>query len=177
MASAVLCHNHWRWCSQWVDLSEGDAIPTTVRGYQVHSQHGRSVLCLAASHFGFGNTSDFDPFSAAAIFSQRCAEDYLAGLPWHPQPRDPDDFLCPRGIRWRHGPAWGKKTNWAISSGDVPWMTACRGIIHHDMPKATTPGRMAGLFSVVGEPALSLKMIRAAVSRVESCWIFRSQGR
>ena len=33
--------------------------------------------------FGFGNTSDFDPFLLLDDFRNDVPEDYLAGFPWH----------------------------------------------------------------------------------------------
>src|SRR6187549_414311 len=34
--------------------------------------------------FGFGNTSDFDPFLLLDDFRNDAPADYLAGFPWHP---------------------------------------------------------------------------------------------
>jgi len=34
--------------------------------------------------FGFGNTSDFDPFLLLDDFRNDVPADYLAGFPWHP---------------------------------------------------------------------------------------------
>src|SRR6266705_1167090 len=34
--------------------------------------------------FGFGNTSDFDPFLLLDDFRNEIPNDYLAGFPWHP---------------------------------------------------------------------------------------------
>jgi len=34
--------------------------------------------------FGFGNTSEFDPFLLLDDFRNDRPEDYLAGFPWHP---------------------------------------------------------------------------------------------
>ncbi len=34
--------------------------------------------------FGFGNTSDYDPFLLLDDFRNELPEDYLAGFPWHP---------------------------------------------------------------------------------------------
>ena len=42
--------------------------------------------------FGFGNTSDFDPFLLLDDFRNDVPEDYLAGFPWHPQPVEPEAF-------------------------------------------------------------------------------------
>ena len=34
--------------------------------------------------FGFGNTSEFDPFLLLDDFRNDSPDDYLAGFPWHP---------------------------------------------------------------------------------------------
>src|SRR5690348_17864107 len=34
--------------------------------------------------FGFGNTSDYDPFLLLDDFRNDIPDDYLAGFPWHP---------------------------------------------------------------------------------------------
>src|SRR2546427_13257923 len=34
--------------------------------------------------FGFGNTTDFDPFLLLDDFRNDNPDDYLAGFPWHP---------------------------------------------------------------------------------------------
>src|SRR6266853_270671 len=34
--------------------------------------------------FGFGNTSDFDPFLLLDDYRNDVPDDYLAGFPWHP---------------------------------------------------------------------------------------------
>ena len=34
--------------------------------------------------FGFGNTTEFDPFLLLDDFRNEVPEDYLAGFPWHP---------------------------------------------------------------------------------------------
>ena len=46
----------------------------TVEGAGVHLRRA----------FGFGNTSDFDPFLLLDDFRNDRPEDYLAGFPWHP---------------------------------------------------------------------------------------------
>jgi quercetin 2,3-dioxygenase len=47
--------------------------------------------------FGFGNTSDFDPFLLLDDFRNERPEDYLAGFPWHPHRGI--ETICPRGNR------------------------------------------------------------------------------
>ena len=49
--------------------------------------------------FGFGNTSDFDPFLLLDDFRNDVPEDYLAGLPVAPAPRHRDHHLRARGHR------------------------------------------------------------------------------
>src|SRR5437879_12871765 len=46
----------------------------TVEGAGVHLRRA----------FGFGNTSDFDPFLLLDDFRNDVPADYLAGFPWHP---------------------------------------------------------------------------------------------
>ena len=56
--------------------------------------------------FGFGNTSDFDPFLLLDDFRNDVPEDYLAGFPWHPHRGIETDHLRARRDRgaWRqHG--------------------------------------------------------------------------
>ena len=91
--------------------------------------------------FGFGNTSEFDPFLLLDDFRNDVPEEYLAGF---------------RGIRIagsRRSPTcwpgrWITATAWAIAArsapGDVQWMTAGSGIIHQEMPKGDQAGRMHG---------------------------------
>src|SRR5262249_7445489 len=54
-----------------------------------------------------------------------------------------------------HGDSMGNRG--VISSGDVQWMTAGRGIIHQEMPKGDQIGRMHGFQLWANLPA-SLKM-------------------
>jgi redox-sensitive bicupin YhaK (pirin superfamily) len=50
--------------------------------------------------FGFGNTSDFDPFLLLDDFRNERPEDYLAGFPWHPHRGiETITHVCPRGNR------------------------------------------------------------------------------
>ena len=39
--------------------------------------------------FGFGDTSQFDPFLLLDDFRNDLPNDYVAGFPWHPQIGDP----------------------------------------------------------------------------------------
>lgn len=82
--------------------------------------------------FGFGNTSEFDPFLLLDDFRNDVPEDYLAGFPWHPH-RGIETITYVLAGTVEHGDSMGNQG--AIAAGDVQWMTAGRGIIHQEMPK------------------------------------------
>ena len=105
--------------------------------------------------FGFGNTSDFDPFLLLDDFRNDRPEDYLAGFPWHPH-RGIETITYVLAGNVEHGDSMGNKG--VISAGDVQWMTAGRGIIHQEMPKGDPDGRMHGFQLWANLPA-SLKMM------------------
>jgi quercetin 2,3-dioxygenase len=71
--------------------------------------------------FGFGNTSDFDPFLLLDDFRNDIPEDYLAGFPWHPH-RGIETITYVLAGTVEHGDSLGNKG--AIAAGDVQWMTA-----------------------------------------------------
>src|SRR3974390_3415216 len=104
--------------------------------------------------FGFGNTSDFDPFLLLDDFRNDVPEDYLAGFPWHPH-RGIETITYVLTGTVEHGDSMGNRG--AIASGDVQWMTAGSGIIHQEMPKGDADGRMHGFQLWANLPA-SLKM-------------------
>jgi redox-sensitive bicupin YhaK (pirin superfamily) len=91
--------------------------------------------------FGFGNTSDFDPFLLLDDFRNERPEDYLAGFPWHPH-RGIETITYVLAGSVEHGDSMGNRGS--IGAGDVQWMTAGRGIIHQEMPKGDPDGRMHG---------------------------------
>src|SRR5712675_685262 len=104
--------------------------------------------------FGFGNTSDFDPFLLLDDFRNDVPEDYLAGFPWHPH-RGIETITYVLAGTVEHGDSMGN--HGAIAAGDIQWMTAGRGIIHQEMPKGDTLGRMHG-FQLWANLPSSLKM-------------------
>jgi hypothetical protein len=91
--------------------------------------------------FGFGNTSEFDPFLLLDDFRNERPEDYLAGFPWHPH-RGIETITYVLAGSVEHGDSMGNKG--AIGRGEVQWMTAGSGIIHQEMPKGDPDGRMHG---------------------------------
>ncbi len=114
--------------------------------------------------FGFGNTSDFDPFLLLDDFRNDVPEDYLAGFPWHPH-RGIETVTYVLAGSVQHGDSMGNKG--VISSGDVQWMTAGSGIIHQEMPKGDRAGRMHGFQLWANLPA-SLKMTPPRYQEVKS---------
>ena len=117
--------------------------------------------------FGFGNTSDFDPFLLLDDFRNERPEDYLAGFPWHPH-RGIETITYVLAGTVEHGDSLGHSG--AIGSGDVQWMTAGSGIIHQEMPKGDTKGRMHG-FQLWGNLPSSLKMTPPRYQEVKAAEI------
>jgi len=91
--------------------------------------------------FGFGKTSDFDPFLLLDDFRNENPEDYLAGFPWHPH-RGIETITYVLAGTVGHGDSLGNQGR--MGAGDVQWMTAGRGILHQEMPQGDERGRMHG---------------------------------
>jgi len=104
--------------------------------------------------FGFGATSEFDPFLLFDDFRNDRPEDYLAGFPWHPH-RGIETITYVLAGEVSHGDSLGNSGT--LGAGDVQWMTAGRGILHQEMPKGDTAGRMHGFQLWANLPA-ALKM-------------------
>src|SRR6266511_2342636 len=114
--------------------------------------------------FGFGNTSDFDPFLLLDDFRNDVPEDYLAGFPWHPH-RGIETITYVLAGTVEHGDSMGN--HGAIAAGDVQWMTAGSGIIHQEMPKGDQTGRMHGFQLWANLPA-ALKMTAPRYQEVKA---------
>jgi hypothetical protein len=114
--------------------------------------------------FGFGKTTDFDPFLLLDDFRNDVPEDYLAGFPWHPH-RGIETITYVLAGTVEHGDSMGN--HGAIAAGDVQWMTAGSGIIHQEMPKGDQAGRMHGFQLWANLPA-SLKMTAPRYQEVKT---------
>ena len=114
--------------------------------------------------FGFGATSDFDPFLLLDDFRNERPEDYLAGFPWHPH-RGIETITYVLAGTVEHGDSMGNRG--AITAGDVQWMTAGSGIIHQEMPRGDEAGRMHGFQLWANLPA-SLKMAPPGYQQVNA---------
>ena len=106
--------------------------------------------------FGFGNTTEFDPFLLFDDFRNDNPADYLAGFPWHPH-RGIETITYVLAGNVEHGDSLGNRGS--LGAGDVQWMTAGSGIMHQEMPQGDAQGRMHGFQLWANLPA-SLKMTR-----------------
>ncbi len=114
--------------------------------------------------FGFGNTSEYDPFLLLDDFRNDVPEDYLAGFPWHPH-RGIETITYVLAGTVDHGDSLGN--HGSIAPGDVQWMTAGSGIIHQEMPKGDQSGRMHG-FQLWANLPSTLKMTAPRYQGVEA---------
>lgn len=117
--------------------------------------------------FGFGSTSDTDPFLLLDDFRNDNPDEYLAGFPWHPH-RGIETITYVLAGTVQHGDSMGNSGE--IAAGDVQWMTAGRGIIHQEMPKGDVQGRMHG-FQLWANLPSSLKMTAPHYQEVKSVQI------
>ena len=104
--------------------------------------------------FGFGDTSEFDPFLMMDDFRGDHPSDYSAGFPWHPH-RGIETITYVLAGTVAHGDSLGNSG--VLGPGSVQWMTAGRGILHQEMPKGDAFGRMHG-FQLWANLPSSLKM-------------------
>ena len=113
---------------------------------------------------GFGDPSEVDPFLLLDDFRNENPEDYLAGFPWHPH-RGIETITYVLAGSVEHGDSMGNKG--VISSGDIQWMTAGRGILHQEMPKGDPKGKMHG-FQLWANLPSSLKMTTPRYQEIKS---------
>ena len=91
--------------------------------------------------FGFGNTTEFDPFLLFDDFRNDNPDAYRAGFPWHPH-RGIETITYVLAGTVDHGDSLGNRGT--LGAGEVQWMTAGRGILHQEMPQGDAKGRMHG---------------------------------
>jgi quercetin 2,3-dioxygenase len=114
--------------------------------------------------FGFGATSEFDPFLLFDDFRNDRPDDYRAGFPWHPH-RGIETITYVLAGTVEHGDSLGNKGS--MAAGDVQWMTAGSGILHQEMPQGDERGRMHG-FQLWANLPSSLKMTAPRYQDVKS---------
>ena len=91
--------------------------------------------------FGFGETTDFDPFLLFDDFRSDNPDEYEAGFPWHPH-RGMETITYVLAGTVNHKDSLGN--HGTLAAGDVQWMTAGSGILHQEMPQGDPAGRMHG---------------------------------
>ena len=117
--------------------------------------------------FGFGKTDEFDPFLLFDDFRNERPADYLAGFPWHPH-RGIETITYVLKGTVEHGDSLGNSGS--LGAGDVQWMTAGSGIMHQEMPRGDTEGRMHG-FQLWANLPSSLKMTKPRYQDITSAHI------
>jgi redox-sensitive bicupin YhaK (pirin superfamily) len=106
--------------------------------------------------FGFGTTSEFDPFLLFDDFRNDRPADYMAGFPWHPHRGiETNTYVLAGDVE--HRDRLGNTGK--LGAGDVQWMTAGSGIMHQEMPQGDPRGRMHG-FQLWANLPSSLKMTK-----------------
>ena len=91
--------------------------------------------------FGFRDPEECDPFLMLDDFRNDEPEKYKAGFPWHPH-RGIETITYVLEGSVEHKDSLGNTG--LLSGGDVQWMTAGSGIMHQEMPKGNTAGKMHG---------------------------------
>jgi hypothetical protein len=114
--------------------------------------------------FGFGSTAEYDPFLLLDDFRNDNPEDYEAGFPWHPH-RGIETITYVLAGSVEHQDSLGNKGS--LGAGDVQWMTAGSGILHQEMPKGDSKGRMYGFQLWANLPA-KLKMTKPRYQDMKS---------
>lgn len=133
-----------------------------------YTSHARPTMEGAGVHlhrvFGFGDTSLTDPFLMMDDFRNDSPEAYAKGFPWHPH-RGIETITYVLAGEVDHGDSLGNRGT--LGAGDVQWMTAGSGILHQEMPRGDTAGRMHGFQLWANLPA-SLKMTKPRYQDVKA---------
>ncbi len=126
--------------------------PTLETRKAIATMEGAGVQLHRA--FGFQDPSELDPFLLFDDFRNDNPADYAAGFPWHPH-RGIETITYVLAGEVEHQDSLGNTGS--LGAGDVQWMTAGSGIMHQEMPKGTSSGKMHG-FQLWGNLPGDLKM-------------------
>ncbi len=126
--------------------------PTLETRKAIATMEGAGVQLHRA--FGFQDPSELDPFLLFDDFRNDNPADYAAGFPWHPH-RGIETITYVLAGEVEHQDSLGNTGS--LGAGDVQWMTAGSGIMHQEMPKGTSTGKMHG-FQLWGNLPSDLKM-------------------
>ena len=117
--------------------------------------------------FGFNHVPQLDPFLLLDDFHSDDPKEYTIGFPWHPhRGMETITYLLQGDVE--HGDSMGNKGT--TGPGDVQWMTAGSGIIHQEMPKGDSNGKLWGFQLWANLPA-SQKMMNPRYQEVKSSQI------
>lgn len=126
----------------------------TVEGAGVHLKRA----------FGFRHVPEFDPFLLFDEFHSKKPDEYSMGFPWHPH-RGIETITYILKGEIRHEDSLGNRG--IIRSGEVQWMTAGSGIIHHEIPHGDENGTLWGFQLWANLPA-SHKMMQPQYQEIKS---------
>ena len=98
-------------------------------GHRANDGAGVELVRVLGNHTAI----DFDPFLMLDAFDSHNPKDYIAGFPMHPH-RGIETFTYLIKGDIEHQDSLGHKGS--IRDGACQWMTAGRGIMHQEMPKA-----------------------------------------
>lgn len=104
--------------------------------------------------FGFADPTELDPFLLFDDFRNDCPQHFEAGFPWHPH-RGIETITYVLAGQVSHADSLGNQGD--LGPGDLQWMTAGSGILHQEMPKGDSKGRIHG-FQLWANLPSSLKM-------------------
>ncbi len=104
--------------------------------------------------FGFGETSQTDPFLLFDDFRNDDPVQFEKGFPWHPH-RGIETITYVLDGEVEHGDSLGNRG--VLGAGSVQWMTAGSGIMHQEMPRGNAAGQMHG-FQLWANLPSALKM-------------------
>ena len=114
--------------------------------------------------FGFGRTSETDPFLLFDDFRNDTPWKYEKGFPWHPH-RGIETITYVLAGTVDHADSLGNRGS--LGPGTVQWMTAGSGILHQEMPHGDAQGLMHGFQLWANLPA-SLKMTAPRYQDIEA---------
>jgi quercetin 2,3-dioxygenase len=114
--------------------------------------------------FGFGDTSESDPFLLLDDFRNDDPALYEKGFPWHPH-RGIETITYVLDGEVEHSDSLGNSG--LLGAGSVQWMTAGSGIMHQEMPRGNTAGVMHG-FQLWANLPSSLKMTAPRYQDIQS---------
>ncbi len=104
--------------------------------------------------FGFHDPTQFDPFLLFDDFRNDDPALFEKGFPWHPH-RGIETITYVLEGEVAHGDSLGNSG--VLGAGSVQWMTAGSGIMHQEMPRPSSSGRMHG-FQLWANLPSALKM-------------------